>query len=471
MSSRVEEVILSNLLANDDYCRKALPFLDEEFFSDKIEKIVFNDIKKFFNEYTKMPTQQILKIGMDDRKDLKQGEYDHAIKLIESLGEAEKNIQWLFERTEKFCKDQALYNAIMESISILDGKNNKFNKEAIPSILQEALAVSFDKTIGHDFFDDADRRYDFYHLKEERIAFGLDMFNKITKGGLPKKTLNVVLAGTNVGKSLFLCSHAADVLRMGKNVLYITLEMAEERIAERIDCNLMDITLDELYHMKKSDFTSRMQEVHAKAQGKLVIKEYPTSAAHAGHFKALLEELKLKKGFIPDLICIDYINICCSQRLKGNASANSYTIIKSIAEELRGLAVEYDVPILSATQTNRTGWQNTDVEMSDTSESAGLPMTVDFLFAMMRTEELDEMGQIMIKQLKSRYNDVNYYKRFVVGVDITKFKLHDVDQPTKDLSDTGREDKDDGPVFDKSKFGSRMRGSKVDFDTGEINFD
>ena len=468
MTSRIEEVILSNLVADEEFCRKALPFLEEDYFADKLEKIIFSDIKKFFNQYSKLPTKQILKIGLEDRKDLKQGEYDHAMKLVEEFSEPEKNGTWLLERTEKFCKDQALYNAIMESITILDGKNTKLNKEAIPSMLQDALAISFDKTIGHDFFDDADRRFDFYHLKEERVPFGLDMFNKITKGGLPKKTLSVCLAGTNVGKSLFLCSHSADVLRQGKNVLYITLEMAEERIAERIDCNLMDVSLDELYHMKKSDFTFRMKQLNEKTHGKLVIKEYPTSAAHAGHFKNLLEDLKIKKGFIPDLVCIDYINICASQRLRGNSTANSYTIVKSIAEELRGLAVEYDVPILSATQTNRSGWQNTDVEMSDTSESAGLPMTVDFLFAMMRTEELDEMGQIMIKQLKSRFNDVNYYKRFVIGVEISKFKLYDVDQPTKDLADTGRED--DTPAFDKSKFGSRLKSERIDRNTGEIDF-
>jgi hypothetical protein len=532
---------------------------------------------------------------------MKQSEYVHTLEVVERLTEKEQNQQWILERTEKFCKDQSIYNAIMESISILDGSNTKFNKEAIPSLLQDALAISFDKNIGHDFFDDADRRYDFYHLKEERVPFGLEMFNKITKGGLPKKTLNVCLAGcvrpdtkvkirfrrnqmwqekavdissvktlldqgyeveitspdgwvgvsefvdkgdweeyqidcdgrtvfvneshlfettlgwvsahemlasanndiflhiktdsgnfiklsgirktgktvpivdiqvdhknhryyanglsshnTNVGKSLFLCDHAAKVLQQGKNVLYITLEMAEERIAERIDCNLMGIDLDELYHMKKTDFSSRMSQIHGKVNGKLIVKEYPTSAAHAGHFKALLDELKVKRNFKPDLVCIDYINICSSQRLRGNSSANSYTIVKSIAEELRGLAVEYDIPILSATQTNRSGWKNTEVEMSDTSESAGLPMTVDWMFAMIRTDELDELGQVLIKQLKSRYNDVNYYKRFVVGVDIRKFTMYDVEQSTKDLSDVGRTD-EDSPAFDKSSFGSAMK--------------
>lgn len=466
MSEKIESVILGNLVANEDFCRKVLPFLEEDFFSSKIEGILFGDIKEFFSKYNKPPTPKILKIGLDDRKDMKQGEYDSALDLIDSFGEPEQNQEWLFERTEKFCKDQALYNAIMGSISILEGKDTKHNKEAIPSLLQEALAVSFDKTIGHDFFGDAEKRYEFYHLKEDRLPFGLDMFNKITKGGLPKKTLNVCLAGTNVGKSLFLCDVAAKSLQQGKNVLYITLEMAEERIAERIDCNLMDIPIDQLYRINKTDFASKIESIHKKTRGTLIVKEYPTSSAHVGHFKNLLDELKLKKGFVPDIICLDYINICCSQRLRGNASANSYTIVKAIAEELRGMAVEYDVPILSATQTTRSGWQNTDVEMSDTSESAGLPMTVDFMFAMIRTEELDALGQIMVKQLKSRYNDVNYFKRFVVGVDINKFKLFDVDAPVENVADTGRtkiDDDDDLMTFGSKRFGGKKPSVELDF--------
>jgi len=446
MSDRVESTILSNLVNSEEFCRKVLPFLKTQYFLEKTDQVVFDDIYKFFSKYNKPPSQQILKIHLEDVDGLGQSAYDKASELIDTLNEVEPNKEWLLERTEKFCKDQSLYNAIMESISIMDGKNTKFNKEAIPNMLQEALAVSFDKTVGHDYFGDADSRYDFYHLKEDRIPFGLDIFNKITKGGLPKKTLNVIMASTNVGKSLFLCDAAAKAIKQGKNVLYITLEMAEERIAERIDCNLMGITLDDLYRIRKSEFSSRMNELQSKLHGQLVVKEYPTASAHAGNFKALLDELKTKKNFVPDLVCLDYINICASQRLRGNSMANSYTIVKTIAEELRGLAVEYDLPILSATQSNRGGAGNTDVELTDTSESFGLPMTVDWMVVLMRTEELDQMGQIMVKQLKSRYNDVNYYKRFVIGVDIAKFTLFDVDQPGNDLDDAGRTDENTPPM-------------------------
>ena len=469
MTNRIEEVILGNLVADVEFCRKTLPFIEESYFADKAERTVFSDIKEFFNKHNSPPNKQILKICAEDKTDMKQGEYDRVIEIVDALCEKESNQTWLVDRTEKFCKDQALYNSIMESISILDGKNNKLSKDAIPSMLQNALSISFDKTIGHDFFDDASRRYEFYHLKEDRIPFGLDILNKITKGGLPKKTLSCILAGVNVGKSLVLCDQAANVLKQGKNVLYITLEMAEERIAERIDCNLMDITIDQLAHLSKSDFDSKMGALHSKTQGKLIVKEYPTSGAHVGHFKSLLDELEIKRNFKPDFICVDYINLCVSQRLKGAVGANSYTIIKSIAEELRGLAVEYDVPILTATQTTRGGWQNSDIEMSDVAESAGLPATLDFMVALIRTDELDNVGQLMVKQLKSRFGDPNYFKRFVIGIEIAKFKLYDVDQPTKGLSDTGRED--DQPVFDKSKFGGAMKKrGDINFNTGEIDF-
>lgn len=456
MSDRIEEVIFENLLTNDEYARKALPFIEDSYFMDKIDKVVFDVIKHFYDEYNAAPTKAALKLAIGDSKSLRQQEYDLAVELVDRLGAPDQNTQWLFDKTESFCKDKAVYNAIMTSISILDGGNTKFDKGAIPSILSEALAISFDKTIGHDYFEDADRRYDFYHLKEDRVPFDLDLFNKITKGGIPKKTLNIILAGTNVGKSLFLCHHAASVIKQGKNALYITMEMAEERIAERIDCNLMNISMNDLYKTGKKEYQSKFEEIKSKSHGKLVVKEYPTSSAHVGHFKSLLDELKLKKNFVPDIIYIDYINICCSQRLKGDT--NSYFLIKAIAEELRGLAVEYDVPIFSATQTTRGGYANTDVDLTDTSESFGLPATADFMFAMMRTEELDKMGQLIVKQLKSRYNDVNYYKRFVVGIDIEKFKLYDVEQSAQDdLVDKGNHDDDDTPAFDKGKFGSAMR--------------
>jgi replicative DNA helicase len=466
-TSRIEEVILSNLVNSEEYCRKVLPFISPDYFSDHSEKEIFTEIKSFFNQYSKVPNQQILKIAFEDRQDLKQSEYDDAMELISSLVESEPNQIWLIERTEKFVKDSALYNAVAEAVSVLDGKNTKLSKDGIPSLLQEALSISFDKTIGHDFFDDADKRYEFYHLKEDRVPFGLDMFNKITGGGLPKKTLSCVLAGVNVGKSLVLCDFAASVLLQGKNVLYITLEMAEERIAERIDCNMMDIPIDKLPHISKEDFSSKIDSIRRKTEGKLIVKEYPTSGAHVGHFKALLDELVIKRGFVPDFICVDYINLCLSQRLVGGHGANSYTIIKSIAEELRGMAVEYDVPILTATQTTRQGWQNSDIEMSDTAESAGLPATLDFMFALIRTDELDELGQLMVKQLKSRLGNPNFYKRFVIGVDIAKFKLYDVVQPTRDLSDVGKTDKADKPVFDKSKFGSRNKSERS---IAEIDF-
>ena len=455
MTERIETIIFEAILGNEDYARKALHHIESEYFDNTVEQTLIKEIKRFHAEHGKPPTKKILSLFVGDVSTFKQDEYERAQELVTSLGEPENNQEWLLTRTEQFCKDKAVYNAIMASIGILDGRNTKFNKEAIPTILSEALSVSFDKTVGHDYFLDADERYEFYHRSEERVPFDLDLFNKITKGGLPKKTLNVALASTGVGKSLFMCHHAAAALKDGLNCLYITLEMAEERIAERIDCNLLDVTLDQLQKMKHATFTDKVGEVLHKTRGRLKIKEYPTAGAHVGHFKALLDDLKIKQNFVPDIVYIDYINICTSQRYKSGGNHNSYTMVKAIAEELRGLAVEMNVPILSATQTNRGGADNTDVDLTDTSESFGLPMTVDFLFAIMRTEELDAMGQLMIKQLKSRYNDTNYYKRFVIGIDLEHFRLFDVDNSAQTLQDAGK--KDDTPAFDKSQFGSSMK--------------
>jgi archaellum biogenesis ATPase FlaH len=376
------------------------------------------------------------------------------------LTSKETNVDWLLGETEKFCRDKAVYNAILHSIKIIDGGDKVNTKDSIPSILSDALAVSFDNHVGHDYIEDYDERYDFYHRIEEKIPFDLDMFNKITKGGLSKKTLNVVLAGTGVGKSLFMCHVAASTLMQGKNVLYITMEMAEERIAERIDANLMNIGMDELKIIDKDLYSSRFSKVSKKTQGKLIIKEYPTAGAHSGHFKALMEELKQKKKFVPDMVIIDYLNICSSSRMKQGANVNSYTYIKSIAEELRGLAVEYAVPILSATQTTRSGFSNTDVELTDTSESFGLPATVDFMFALISSEELEALNQLLVKQLKNRYGDPAYYKKFVIGVDRSKMKLYNLEaQAQQNISESGQ---DTGPVFDKSDFGKRIKSEEFE---------
>ena len=457
MSVRIETVILENLINNEEYARQVLPFLVEDYFHERPDRLIFKQIQTHFDDFNTAPDKSTLLISADELN-VNKGEFDLVVDTIESFSDKVGQSEWLLKKTEAFCKDKAVYNAIMQSISIIDGSDKQHTKESLPSILQDALAVSFDKSVGHDFILDAEERYEFYHRKEDRVPFDLEMFNKITKGGLPKKTLNVVLAGTNVGKSLFLCHAAAATIKQGKNALYITMEMAEERIAERIDCNLMDVNLDDLYKMGRKVFKSKIDAIDATTHGKLVIKEYPTSSAHAGHFRALLDELKLKKGFVPDIIYIDYINICSSQRMKASSNVNSYTMIKSIAEELRALAVEYNVPIFSATQTNRAGWQNSEVEMSDTSESAGLPMTVDFLFAMIRTEELDELGQLLIKQLKSRYNNVNYHRKFVVGVDIDRFKMFDVETSAQ----VGIND--DGPAFDSTPSGKRNISADFDFD-------
>lgn len=461
MTERIEKIIFENLLGSEDYTRKTLHHILPEYFESNVERVLIKEIKKFYSEHNKVPTKKILKLFVEDCGKFKQDEYKRAIDTIDGWGDIELNTKWLVERTEQFCSERAIYNAITESIGILNGDSTKFTKTAIPSLLQDALAVSFDKTIGHDYFSDVDERFKYYHLKEDRIPFGLGMFNKITKGGIPRKTLSAILAPTGVGKSLFLCDHAAKALSEGWNCLYITLEMAEQRIAERIDCNILDCTIDELHKLKHEDFDDKITQIRNKTKGTLVIKEYPTSSAHVGHFKSLLDELRLKKNFIPDIIYIDYINICASQRYKPGANWNSYFAVKAIAEELRGLAVENNVVIFTATQTNRGGANNSDIEMTDTSESFGMPMTTDLLFAMIRSEELDELNQVMIKQLKNRFNDLNYYKRFIVGIDVAKFKLYDVDVGSQHITDQGKTDQTDPPRF----------SNRRSLDVSNINFD
>ena len=409
------------------YLRKVIPFLKDEYFIDYSEKKIFQTVVKFVDDYNAPPTEEALNIIIQQDKTLTEDAFEKITSLLTSLPEKEKNQEWLLNETEKFCKDKAVYNAIVQSIQIIDGKDKKYTNEAIPDILKDALAVSFDNSVGHDYLKDSESRYDFYHRDEERLPFDLEMFNKISKGGLPNKTLNIALAGTGVGKSLFMCHMAAGAMSQGKNVLYITMEMAEERIAERIDANLMNVTMDDLKNLPKQMFDDRISRIRNKTEGKLIIKEYPTASAHSGHFRALLNELNLKKEFRPDIIFIDYLNICASSRFKMSGSVNSYIYIKGIAEELRGLAVEFNVPIVSATQTTRSGYANSDMELTDTSESFGLPATADFMFGIISTEDLEKLGQLLIKQLKNRYNDPSQHKRFVIGVDRAKMRLYDVD--------------------------------------------
>ena len=445
----IERTTLSNLVYNEPYARRVLPFIKPEYFSDRTERVVFEEIHNFMEKYGNQPTKETLSIELDNRKDLSDEEFKKVLDVIGTLSDAKVDMQWLVDTTEKFCKDKAVYNAILNGIQIIEGKDKKQTPEALPSILSEALSVGFDQTVGHDYVDDAENRYEFYHKKEEKLEFDLEYFNKITKGGLPQKTLNIALAGTGVGKSLFMCHMAASTLMQGKNVLYITLEMAEERIAERIDANLMNITMDDLHELPKKMFTDRVAKIQQKTNGKLIIKEYPTASAHSGHFRALVKELALKKSFKPDVIFIDYLNICASSRFKGNANVGSYFYIKAIAEELRGLAVENNLPIVSATQTTRGGYANSDVGLEDTSESFGLPATADLMFALISTEELEQLNQIMVKQLKNRYNDPGLNKRFVVGIDRARMKLYDCEQEAQDdIIDSGQ---DDTPVFDKGQ--------------------
>ena len=451
---RVETTILRSLAFNEEYSRKVLPFIRTEYFTDYTEKVVFEEICQFIFKYNKLPTTEILGVEIENRSDLNENTYKEVTEYVSKLDSSHLDVKWLSDTTEKWCRDKAIYLALMESISIVDGKDSKKTKDAIPSILSDALAVSFDTNVGHDYLQDYDQRYDFYHQSEEKIPFDLDFFNKVTKGGIPNKTLNIALAGTGVGKSLFMCHFASSVLLRGKNVLYITLEMAEERIAERIDANLLNIDIQEIEKLPRQMFETKVTNLAKKTQGTLIIKEYPTASAHSGHFKSLLNELALKKSFKPDIIFIDYLNICASSRFKGGNNINSYTLIKSIAEELRGLAVEFNVPIMSATQTTRSGYASSDPELTDTSESFGLPATADLMFALISTEELEELGQIMVKQLKNRYSSTDKYKRFVIGIDRSKMRLYDCEQSAqKDILDSGQDEDfvyDDKPKIKKS---------------------
>ena len=450
----IERTALTHLIYNEDYARKVIPFLKPDYFSNRSERIVFEEIEKFMDKYNALPTQETLTIEVDGRKDLNDEEYKKVVGIISTLDKTEVDLQWLHDQTEKFCKDKAIYNAVVEGINIIDGKQKDKTPDAIPSILSEALAVSFDLSVGHDYVEDGLNRYDFYHKKEEKISFDLDYFNKITKGGLPPKTLNIALAGTGVGKSLVMCHMAANTLMQGKNVLYITLEMAEERIAERIDANLMNVTIDDLHTLPKKMFENYLSKIQKKTSGKLIVKEYPTASAHVGNFRSLIKELALKRSFKPDIIFVDYLNICASSRFKGNANVGSYFYIKAIAEELRGLAVETNVPIMSATQTTRSGFVSSDIGLEDTSESFGLPATADLMFALISTEELEDLNQICVKQLKNRYNDPTVNKRFILGIDRAKMKLYDVEQNAqKDLVDSGQNN--DEVVFDNTPFGNK----------------
>ena len=450
MTNQLPTHILNHLLNNEDYCRRVVPYLKNEYF-EGTHKTVFDLIVNFVSKHNKLPTSKILELEL---KKIKAPEdiLNNASRLIAEIAEkSDIDTDYLIAESEKWCKERAVYNAIMDSIGIIDGRDNERSEGAIPEILSTALGVSFDEKIGHDYIDDSEKRWDFYNRKEDRIPFDLDYFNKITKGGLPNKTLNIALAGTGVGKSLFMCHCAAGVLNQGKNVLYITMEMAEERIAERIDANLMNLPIESLGSISKHVFDDKIGKIAKASTGKLIVKEYPTGSAHTGHFRALLNELRLKKNFSTDMIYIDYLNICASSRMKGiSGSINSYTYIKAIAEELRGLAVEFNVPIVSATQTTRSGFSNTDVGLEDTSESFGLPATADLMFALISTEELEELGQIMVKQLKNRYNDLTKYKRFVIGIDRSRMKLYDVEESAQ--SDIMSDMIPDKPI---NKFGER----------------
>ena len=437
---KIETTILSNLIHNEEYSRKVIPFIKEEYFQDGVEKVLFKTIWEYAEKYKKNPTIDILSIEVQEIA-LNEEQYKSSICYLSDLISTPTDLDWLVDHTEQWCKDKAIYNAILNGIHIIDGKEKDKSPDALPSILSEALSVSFDKHVGHDYMEQSEDRYDFYHSVEEKIPFDLDFFNRITKGGLPNKTLNIALAGTGVGKSLFMCHVAASTLIQGKNVLYITLEMAEEKIAERIDANLMNVTMDDLHDLPKHMYEDKFGRIQKKTEGNLIVKEYPTASAHCGHFRALFNELQLKKDFKPDIVFIDYINICASSRFKYGSNVNSYTYIKGIAEEMRGLAVEFNIPIVSATQTTRQGFVSTDIGLEDTSESFGLPATADLMFALIQTEELLEMNQMVVKQLKNRYADPTANKRFIIGVDRSKMKLYDVSQVAQDdMVDTGQEE-------------------------------
>ena len=463
MTPRIERLILSHLIHNENFTRKVVPYVKSEYFEDSSEKIVFKLIQEYILKHNDLPTKQSLLIDLDQLEGIHETEYSKSNEIINTLdkpSDSKDITPWLLEQSETFCQDKAIYNAVVNAIAILEGnEKTHLSKGAIPTVLSDALAVSFDPHVGHDFIDDAEDRFDFYHRVEEKLEFDLELFNKITKGGLPKKTLNICLAGTGVGKSLFMCHQAASCLSINKNVLYITLEMAEERIAERIDANLLDIPMDQLEEIPRDMYKKKIDKLKGKTNGKIIIKEYPTASASALHFKNLLGELNLKRNFVPDIIFIDYLNICTSSRIRAGANVNSYTYIKSIAEELRGLAVEHNVPIMSATQTTRTGFTSTDIGLEDTSESFGLPATADFMFALISSEEMEELNQMLVKQLKNRYNDPTSYRKFIIGVDRSKMRLYDVDQRAQvDISDSGQ---DDEPLFDIST--DNRHRNKADF--------
>ena len=437
MSDRIERIILRNLFYNEEFTRKALPFIKSDFFTNHNESTLFGEVYEFVNKYKNLPTKETILVELNKRKDLKEEQLTEIKTIVNGLNKQEVELQWLLDTTEQFCKDRAVHNAVLEGIQILDGKDKKQNPEAIPSILSQALAVSFDNHIGHDYIDDAEARFEFYHKREKRFKFDLNYFNRITKGGVPSKTLNIALAGTGVGKSLFMCHAASNWLTQGKNVLYITLEMAEERIAERVDANLFDVTIDDLHAMPKAMYDNKVSKLQKKTIGQLIIKEYPTASAHSGHFRALLNELSLKKTFKPDVVFIDYLNICASSRFKGG-NISSYFYIKAIAEELRGLAVEFDVPIFSATQTTRSGFTSTDIGLEDTAESFGLPATADFMFALISNDELDQLNQLKVKQLKNRFGDPSMNRSFIIGVDRSKMRLFDVEASAQNIVDSNQ---------------------------------
>jgi hypothetical protein len=448
----IEKTILTSLVTNDSFLRKVIPFIKDEYFQGTIEREVFSEIDAYVTNYSNIPSKEALIIGVGKRTNLTDETYSKVKEYINDIEPIKVDIDWLVDETEQFCKDRSVYNAVLKSISIIDGKEKDLTPNALPDILSEALAVSFDSNIGHDYYDSADDRYEFYHRDEEKIPFDLELLNKITKGGLTNKSLLCWLASTGVGKSLVMCHQAAAAMAIGKNVLYITLEMSEERIAERIDANLMDVNISNIPLFNKMEFDRKIDKVKKKCHGKLIIKEYPTSSAHVGHFEHLLDELKIKKAFKPDIIFVDYINLCASKRFKAGNNQNSYTIIKSIAEELRGLAVVQNVPIVTATQVNRSGAGDADIDLTNTAESFGLPATVDLMLALISTDELEELGQMMIKQLKNRYNDINYYKKFVVGIDRGKMRLYDLEKNAQNSLVSSGHSNTSSPKLDYSGF-------------------
>ena len=457
MEARIENTIIKNLIQNETYTRKVIPFIKSEYFTESSEKLIFEEISNYFDKYTKSPTVEALLINLDNVTSKGDAIVKSSKQLVENIKADDTPLDWLIDETEKWCKDRAIYIAVMDSIEVLDEKSKRSTGE-IPDLLKDALSVSFDTHIGHDQLEDADERFEFYNTEEEKMPFDLEYFNKITKGGLPNKTLNICLAGTGVGKSLFMCHMASNCLLMGKNVLYITMEMSEERIAERIDANTMNVPMKELPDVSKKEYDKKIQRIKNKTKGKLIVKEYPTAAAHVGHFRHLLQELNIKKDFRPDIIFIDYLNICASHRIRPGSGANSYTLVKSIAEELRGLAVEHDVPMVSATQTTRSGYGSTDIGLEDTSESFGLPATADLMFALITSDELEDLDQLVVKQLKNRYNDPTIFKRFVIGVDRSRMKLYDVEQEAQEELIDSVDVDDDTPVFDRSE---KFRDFKV----------